>query len=422
MTYSRGAPRLAQALALGSLAGLALLACEVRLEDAVRGRPCAPNDPNLECLPDEVCQDGRCRTRDGALARDGGPSADAQAALDGGAAADAGATKSDGGQGTTLAWLSGAMGDGAFNGKFAEWRGTPATIAGIWSDSTPDDQEKLWSLQNKTWTGALDVAVGAIYKDLSKCDPPVSSPYPTETWQAAATGAYDSRWKASLTKLKGLRSAAGTGTTYIRFAAGFNGAWPGMTCRWSVSQSELSDFKIAWKNFRAFQKQIFPEAKLVWSPTEGTGTNIDVRDAFPDCASCVDVVAVMAKNEYPFAKTAEDFAKKWNQDAEGVELGNNAPQGVETWRRFAQGKGLPVALCEWGSRAQDDGSGSGGGDSPAYFQGVHDWLVANAGTAPGKVEYEVFFNLFQSYVLHPADESQTQTLQPDAAAKYRELW
>jgi hypothetical protein len=444
MTCSRAAPRFAQTLAFVWLASLALSACQVTIEKGVKGRPCAPDDQNLECLPDEVCQGGRCRAKEGGLDRDSGPSLDTGPALDGGPAADrdsgpspdaepafdggpgadAGAPRDDGGQGPALAWLSGAFDDSAVNGKFAQWRGTSVTIAGVWSDATPDDQEQLWSLQRSawtSWTGALDVAVGAIYKDYAACpEQAAQRTYPQETWQAAAKGAYDSRWKASLTKLQKLRSAAGMGTTYIRFAAGFNGSWPGMACRWSVDQSDLADFKIAWKNFRGFQKQIFPDARLVWSPTDGTGTDIDVRDAFPDCADCVDVIGVMAKNEYPFAATAEEFTKKWNTDARGVALGSNAPRGVETWRRFAQGKGLPFALCEWGSRAKDDGYGSGGGDSTDYFQGVHDWLVANAGTAPGKVEYEVLFNLFKDYALYRSDGSQT--LQPNAAAKYRELW
>lgn len=444
MTRSRAAPRFAQTLALGWLAGLALFACQVTIERAVPGRPCDQNDPNQECLPDEVCQDGRCRAKDGGLDRDSGPlpdaepavdggsaadrdsgpSPDAEPAFDGGSGADAGAPRGDGGQGPALAWLSGAFGDSAVDGKLAQWRGTPVTIAGVWSDSTPDDQEQLWSLQRsawQSWTGALDVAVGAIYKDYAACpDRADQRTYPKETWKEAAEGAYDSRWKASLTKLKKLRSAAGMGTTYIRFAAGFNGYWPGMTCLWSVGGSELAEFKAAWKNFRDIQKQIFPEAKLVWSPTDGTGTGIDVRDAFPDCANCVDVIGVMARNEYPFAATAEEFTKTWNTDARGVEQGSNAPRGVETWRRFAEGKGLPFALCEWGSRAKDDGFDSGGGDSPAYFLGVHDWLVANAGTGSGKIEYELLFNLFQDFALYPADGSQS--LQPNAAAKYRELW
>ncbi len=95
--------------------------------------------------------------------------------------------------GTAGPWLSGASGEGVTTGAFDSWRGTPVAIAASWSDASPDNQVNFYQLDPTTggyrsWQKNFDIAVGAIFTG--------------ETWGATAAGAYDSRWRQSLTNLK----------------------------------------------------------------------------------------------------------------------------------------------------------------------------------------------------------------------------
>lgn len=297
-------------------------------------------------------------------------------------------------------WLSGVASEAKVNGPFAQWRGRPVEIGGTWNDSTLERQTSLGSIAPNGdwsgWAGPLDVAIGAIYKGQG------------ESWAKAAAGAYDARWRKVLEDMKSYRG--GKGTTYIRFAHEFNGGyWEHL---WQVTESEVADFKATWKRFRDLQKESIPEAKLVWCANDGTGSGIrDIRSAFPG-AQYVDVLGIDTYNGWPYVSDAAEFTVKWNSSSS-----NGAPLGPESWRKFAEAQGVPLGIGEWGSHAFDSG-GSGGGDSPAYMQGMHDWLQAHGGTGPGKIEYEVLFNLQRDFTLFPA----SATSQSKAAEKYRELW
>ena len=288
--------------------------------------------------------------------------------------------------------LSGASGDGVTSGDFETWRGSPVAIAGTWNDSY-DGQTALWTIQPGkeygSWSKALDVAVGAIYKDRG------------ETWAAAASGAYDARWTTCLQGVKARRSGL---PTFIRFAHEFNGSW----VPWSVLGTEAASFVAAWKRFVAIARREFPEAKLVFCPNDGTSSslNLDWRTCFPG-ATHVDVLGVDSYNQYPWVNTAADFQSKVNRvDSFG------APIGIEKHRLFAETAGLPFAVCEWSSNADM-------GDAPEYMRQFRGWLDVNRGTGPGKVAYEILFNVgagFPQFQLYPT------TKQPQAAAAYRDLW
>lgn len=295
-------------------------------------------------------------------------------------------------------WLSGASSGSAADGTFGEWRGRRVEIGGTWSDASVDAQTELWAIapggEWSGWTGPLDLAVGGIYKSRG------------ESWAKAAGGAYDARWRKMLQDIESYR--AGKGATYLRFAHEFNGGyWEDL---WQVTESEVADFKATWKRFRALQREVLPEAKLVWCANDGTGSGIrDIRTAYPG-SEYVDILGIDTYNGWPYVSDATGFEAKWSAVS-----GNGAPLGPESWRRFAEAQGVPLGIGEWGSHAFDDG-GSGGGDSPAYMQGMRDWLQKHGGTGPGQIEYEVFFNLWSDFELYPT------TSQPHAAAKYRELW
>ncbi len=74
--------------------------------------------------------------------------------------------------------------------------------------------------------------------------------------------------------------------------------------------------------------------------------------------------------------------------------------------------GLPFAVSEWSSNASF-------GDSPVYVTQLHEWFTRHAGTGPGRLLYEVQFNVHHGdgrFSFLPGDR------QPRAAAAYASLW
>lgn len=293
-----------------------------------------------------------------------------------------------------LPWKSGGAGGAAVaNGTFAGWRGRAVDIVGTWADN-PIAQVELWQLQpgfeyaHGKWDGDLDIAVGAIGAG--------------ETWAQAATGAYDARWRQSLTNLKRLWGTR-PGLLYIRFAHEMNGGW----YAWKVNKVDAPHFKAAWIRYRALQKEILPAAKLVFSVNrETSGTDVSWTSYFPGAAH-VDVQAVDYYNHWPHVTTQAQWdAALLDYDAVG------APKGLQRHLEFARSVGLPLALSEWASNADQ-------GDSALFMRNLFAYLHEHGGAGPGQVLYEVLFNVDveeRRWALHPA------TRQPLAAAAYQATW
>ncbi len=289
------------------------------------------------------------------------------------------------------AQLSGASGTGAANGVLSAWRGTPIEIGGTWMDSY-EAQTALWAIapggQWAQWRKDLDLAVGAIYRSRG------------ETWKAAAAGRYDARWRKSL---KRIRTYWGNrpGTLHIRFAHEFNGHWT----PWYVRGKDAGNFVKAWRRYRALQKQILPNAKLVFNPNDQTAKRLklDWRKAFPGTAY-VDEMGVNSFNQYPYLATEAKFNWKINRlDRYG------APLGIERHRQFAESLGLPMAIPEWSSNSRL-------GDGAAYIGYFAAWLHVHAGTGAGQIPYEILFHVTEyeegKYAMYP------KTKMPKAAAAY----
>ncbi len=301
----------------------------------------------------------------------------------------------------SFTWLSGASVESestVYDGSFAAWRGRPVDIVGTWDDATYARQTELRTIAPGGdwggWQGAIDLAIGGIFKE-EKGD----------SWAEAARGTYDGRWRDVLKRIRSYRE--GRGTTYIRFAHEFNGNWwPHL---WMVADDEVGDFKAAWRRFYKLKQEVFPASKLVWCPNDGTSSGIeDIRDAYPG-SDVVDVIGIDTYNQWPFVANADQFLRKWTGTYD-----NGAPLGPESWRQFAAAQGRPLAIGEWSSQAiAGDG---GGGDSPAYVKGMHDWLQAHGGRSAGQIEYEVLFNMWDNFGIWP------DTRQPKAAQTYRDLW
>ena len=288
-------------------------------------------------------------------------------------------------------WLSGASGDGVADGSFAAWRGSPVTIAGTWVDNN-EAMVEVWPLQPgaefSEWDQALDIAIGAISDE--------------ESWAEAAQGAYDARWRESLTNMKTLWGDR-TAPLFIRFAHELNGNW----YPWSVNAGNREDFVTSWKHFRALQQEIFPAAQLVFSLNrESVGSGFDWRQSFPG-AEYVDVIGVDYYNQYPTVTNAAEWAASLDDvDKYG------APKGLQQHLDFARSVGLPLSVPEWSGEAQN-------ADSAAFIQGMHEFFTANAGGGAGQLIYDVQFNIDMhedQYRVFPS------TRMPQSAAMYQKLF
>ena len=291
----------------------------------------------------------------------------------------------------TITQLSGVSGDGAVDGSFGTWRGTPVTIGGTWDDTVAASETMHTSAPGAewgAWQGALDVAVGALDESAG------------ESWAQAAVGAYDARWQATLETIR-TDWAGRRGQLYIRFAHEFNARG----VPWRVTGADAADFVQAWRRFRVLQLQIMPSAKLVFCTNDVTNVanKLDWRTAFPG-SDYVDVMSVDSYNQSPWVNSAAAFATKINSvDSYG------APIGIEKHRQFAEQVGLPMAVSEWGSNSL-------AGDAPVYMTSMKNWFRTHAGRGPGDVPYEIYFNVNNfgdaQYALFP------KTRMPLAAAAY----
>jgi hypothetical protein len=292
---------------------------------------------------------------------------------------------------TGPSWVSGASGPDIPTGAFGRWRGHDAAIAGTWADRD-GGQLELWPLvpggSLAEWDADLEIALGALERG--------------ETWAAAAQGAYDDRWRESLRRLAQLW-AGRSGQLYIRFAHEFNGTW----FPWSVTPTSRADFVAAWQRYRALQRELFPDAALVFAPnSETTADGLDWRAAFPG-TEYVDVLSVSYFNAYPWTDTVEDFRDvALRYDDVG------APRGIQRHLEFARSVGVPFAVSEWGNNAMF-------GDSPTFMQQMDQLFRANAGTGAGQLRYEILFNVVHEdnpFAVMP------ETNAPEAAEAYRRLW
>jgi hypothetical protein len=298
-------------------------------------------------------------------------------------------------------WLSGAASPYAADGSFGRWRGEPITIGGTWVNGNAE-MLRLDTLQANAewgaWTGAIDVAIGAIDHRVG------------ESWAAAASGAYDARWRQSAQAFKAVWTNRGKPeqNLYIRFAHEMNGDW----YPWRVASGEAANFKKAWIRWAAIIEEVLPQANKVWCVNKNSSPGYAAsRDLWPGKAH-VDVYSVDWYNNYPWVSTPAALEQQFVRRAS-----NGNPEGLEAHRQEAQANGVPFAVSEWSNSAPSSASaGGGGGEAPELMNAMDAWLRAHAGTGPGQVKYEVLFNLWTRYALYGAEAGQPQT-----AARYAEL-
>ncbi|HEU5485575.1 MAG TPA: hypothetical protein VFU98_11760 [Microlunatus sp.] len=227
-------------------------------------------------------------------------------------------------------------------------------------------------------------------------------------WAAEANGVHDGYWRAFGQNLKKYR--AGKGTTYIRLYHEYNGDW----YPWSVKNPDRANFVRAWERTAAILRSEFPQVKMMLGAAAAGGNGrIKVADAWP---AGVDVLSIDWYNEWPWCNADACIQDKIEKGA--------GPNSLGELQRLARTKGVPILISEWGNAArQRPATSGGGGDAPAMMQSFYTWVRTNAGSGPGQVLGEVYFNIggydarFELFL-----NGQASTVMPQAAAKYRELW
>ena len=304
-------------------------------------------------------------------------------------------------------WFSGASGDHMADGSFDRWRGTAAGIAGTWDDATPEGQLELYSIcggqySSGRWNRKLDMAIGAIFKKNG------------ESWDAAANGAYNDRWRKALTRAKECWGSRDPGDLFIRFGHELNLK----DSDWGVQAGQEETFQRALVQFSNIRYQVFPGVQLVLSVNDGSsGGMADVRKLNPGRDAqgrrVIDVYGADSYNAWPHCTNEADCMKKFNENAD-----DGAPLGIEKHRQLAEKWGVPFSVNEWSNNG-DPGNSDGGGEAPAYVKAFHDWAQAHSGDMnnpkPGQFLYDCLFNLWKQYMMWP------DTMMGDTANAYRQL-
>ena len=282
-------------------------------------------------------------------------------------------------------WASGASYASA--ASFGIWRGEPSTVAGFWADADDANQRNVYGITDfANWTGAIDVAPGMIVQG--------------ESLSAAADGAYEARWRNAMQVLR--NNWGSKRTIYIRPAHEMNGNW----YAWSVTSANTAAFKRAWiRYYNIVQQELVSkgfDAKVTFALNKDPVNNLSPNYFWPG-DQYVDVVGVDFYDAYPSYFTQGD----WDAHFNDVKAGG--PYGIGAYRDFARMHGKPLAFPEWGTNPHATQ------DNPFFIQKMNEFFRNDAGTGPGQVLYEVYFNTWDQDQLYPT------TNVPRSAAMYRSL-
>lgn len=296
-------------------------------------------------------------------------------------------------------WLSGVAtvenGNGADPAKyFSDWRGTPVEIGQTWPH-TPD----VWGINPSvanSWSGfqgpmSLSYTPGPDWQGLQGW----------RSWSAMANGNMDAWWRAAAKQTKEFRQ--GKGTTYVSPFYEYNGDW----MDWSVPRTTqgMADFRAAWERVAAIWRQEFPGVHLVLP------------------AACSrDVPAAMMPNPNSYDHVGCTIYNAWPWEGNGA----INVQRMEVGRQRALANGKSFVITEWANSGNPNEQG-GGGDAPGFIQAFHSYFAEHAGTGPGQLEFETFFNI-DGYALDHILVRRNGTgvtvnsTQPQTAAKYQQLF
>ncbi len=274
--------------------------------------------------------------------------------------------------------------------EFGEWRGAPTSVAldYLGRDGWQDIDQPDWTLT--AWR-SYEARGGTLVLSV-----PMLVNYPSGTFAAGATGAYDQHYLALGRRLV----ADGEGGVILRLGWEFNGTWfPWSLRAWPPNDAHA--FVAYWRHLVSLLRSIpGNHFRFDWTVNSGPSA-IPAPEAYPGNAY-VDYVGVDVYDSSWNASGSSGLTnptRRWDQIA-------NRPYGLNWWLRFAESHGKPITLPEWGLNT--DAGTDGAGDDPSFIQHMHDWIALN------RPSYQVYFDFDASALDTDAD--------PQASAEYRQLF
>lgn len=268
--------------------------------------------------------------------------------------------------------------DAAQADAFAAWRGRPVDniVAFTAQDTWP-------ALLNPWWARAAPATFDAGRDDFILSVP---------LWTNDGDPGTDAQWAQLAAAM-----AAVDPDGYVRLG------WE-MNCCFSLT-TDPGAWRTQFTRAATLIRAAAPGLRIVFNPNEGASSNNTIADPsvlYVD--GIIDVIAIDAYDWYPAYTDGTTWAAR-----------RDKPLGWNYWYDFAQSNGLPFALAEFGVSSASSDSG---GDNPAYFSYLYDWLAEKATQAPGSIAFVSVFNEAADYCqcnLHPA------TSNPNSAARYQTL-
>ena len=262
--------------------------------------------------------------------------------------------------------------------EFAEWRGRPLDVLTTFSSfNTWDEIEKLG--RDGTMLGALldrPEQIVVSFAMFPRKDGPVPRDEPI-LWKDAANGSYDEHWERAMRYLRQRRDR----DDYI-----FRPGWEWNSAKsypWGIVDVEWAEaYQATFRRLVGIIKTTFPNAKIDWCSLK-KGQSKKRIDMFYPGDEVVDYIGQDRYDRFPAAPTPEAFARTQDEtDRDG------GPVGIRAWLRYAQSKGKPMSIPEWGVWSENGRKGGGAGDNPVFIEQMFAFFSANAKS----IGYECYFN------------------------------
>ena len=220
--------------------------------------------------------------------------------------------------------------------------------------------------------------------------------------QAVANGTYDSVYRQAGALIRD----GGFPDAILRLGWEFDGGW----YPWS-SRGNCDMWQAAFRHVHDVFASVSPSFRFDWNATSAY-LPANAQCAWPG-DNYVDIVGL---NYYDKGvPVAYDPVNQTWVDQNGAFSSSVLPNLVFQ-RDFAIAHGKMVSYPEW-ALASGGTEGRGGGDDPAFIQGMYDWMNGLPDSGPGSLAYQSYFN-----VDTPNDGFHALSHFPKSQALYRQLF
>lgn len=305
------------------------------------------------------------------------------------AAESATAPLSFGGQRSNLPWASGSTGDETFG----TWRGRAQDIHVIFSGRESWDSIRRVPGFSTTRRYASRARVSLGLAMLTNDQ--------RGNFAGCAAGINDEHIRAVARGLV----ANGAGNSVVRLGWEMNGkGFP-----WSVGAfADLTPlYRDCFIRLATIIRAEAPDVLIEWTPRRGTDPRLRLEALYPG-DEYVDIIGLLYYDWWPASPTEEAWARNMVQrDKHG------GPRGIGTWLEFAQDRGKPFAVAEWGIGKHLTMDPF---DNPVFIRKMFDFFRDNA----ADLAYESYFNNLTHRLF--TGEGKLLSASANSAATYLQLY